>query len=265
MPMRSLVVATVGLAAVAVAGPAAAVEASGHAVAVLRATSANGPGGDRALAAQGPVFAGDVIQTDQRGTAQILFVDNTKMVVGPNSQVTVDKFVFRGSSTAGEFAVDVVRGAFRFITGLSDKSAYTINTPVGTIGVRGTQFDGHVAKDGTTTIAMWEGAVRICDKATPRRHCTVLSGACSVIQLDPLDHFNWVKNIYQRTALVDRSVPFAFRQQPLKPAFRVSSRGCEAHDLDPTINPNSKDGGKARGSGGGSKPGGRSGKPGKSP
>ncbi len=238
MLMRSVVVSALGVVVVAIAGPAAAVEASGHAVAVLQNTAASGPGGDRALAAQGPVFSGDVIKTDPRGTAQILFADNTKMVVGPDSQVTIDRFVYQGTSKASAFSIGALRGSFRFITGISAKNAYSINTPTATIGVRGTEFDGHVAEDGTTTIAMWDGTVRICDKATPRR-CTEVTGACSVIQLDPQDQFKRVNDVYARTDLVDRSIPFAFRQGPLNSAFRVSSRGCEIHNFDPGPNPHS--------------------------
>ena len=116
-----------------------------------------------------PVFAGDVIKTDRRGTAQILFADETKMVIGPNSQVSVDNFVFQGPSKAGTFAINAVRGSFRFITGVSAKNAYSINTPMATIGVRGTEFDGHVAADGTTTVAMWHG--RCASALTRRRPC----------------------------------------------------------------------------------------------
>ena len=231
MSKRSLIVAVVG--AVAAAGPAAAVGASGHAVAVQLNTSASGPGGDRDLVADGPVFTGDVIKTDKRGTAQILFADKTKMVIGPQSQVTIDKFVFQGPSKDGAFSINALRGSFRFITGVSAKNSYLIETPVATIGVRGTEFDGHVADDGTTTLAMWHGSVRICDKATPRRHCTVISGACSVIQLSPDTGFNWVNDIYKRTDLVDHSIPFAFRQGGLTGGFRVASGGCDTPNVDP--------------------------------
>ena len=238
MLSRSLFLLTLGFIAVA-AGPAAAIQASGQAVAVVADTSASGPGGDRALATQGPVFTGDVIKTDRRGTAQLLFVDQTRMVIGPQSQVTIDKFVFGGPSKASTFAIDAVRGSFRFITGASAKNAYSISTPTATIGVRGTAFDGHIAKDGTTTIAMWHGAVRLCDKAEPRQHCTEISGTCSVIQVDPHDGFKPVKDVYARTDLLESSIPFAFRQHGLHSEFRVASGSCEIHNFDPAPNPNS--------------------------
>ena len=238
MMSRSLIVLTLGFIAVA-AGPAAALEASGQAVAVVADTSASGPGGDRALATQGPVFTGDVIKTDRRGTAQLLFADQTRMVIGPQSQVTIDKFVFGGPAKASTFAIDAVRGSFRFITGASAKNAYSISTPTATIGVRGTAFDGHIGKDGTTTIAMWHGAVRLCDKAEPRQHCTEISGTCSMIQVPPDKDFNRVNNVYERTAILDENVPFAFRQTGLQTAFRVASGSCEIHNVDPYTNPNS--------------------------
>jgi hypothetical protein len=234
-----MVVPALGLSALVAAGPVAALEASGQTVAVIRDTSASGPGGDRALVVKGPVYSGDVIKTNRRGTAQILFADNTRMVVGPNSQVAVDDFVFAGSSRASSFAIDAVRGSFRFITGVSAKNVYSIETPTATIGVRGTAFDGHVDGDGTTTIAMWHGTVRLCDKAGPRPHCTDVSGTCSMVQLGPDEQFNRVNDVYRRTDILDRLVPFAFRQARLVNGFRVSSRGCEIRNLDPILNPNS--------------------------
>jgi hypothetical protein len=36
--------------------------------------------------------------------------------------------------------MQATRGAFRFITGTQDYSAYQLNTPYGSLGVRGTEF-----------------------------------------------------------------------------------------------------------------------------
>jgi ferric-dicitrate binding protein FerR (iron transport regulator) len=230
--MRSFVMPVLGLAALSIAGPVAALEASGQVIAVVRDTAASGPAGDRALAVKGPVYSGDLIKTNRRGTTQILFADNTRMVIGPNSEVAVDDFVFSGSSKASTFAIDALRGSFRFITGASAKNVYSINTPTATIGVRGTAFDGHVAEDGTTTIAMWRGTVRLCDKTVPR-HCTEISGKCGMIQVDPQENFNRVNDVYKRTDILDRLVPFAFRQARLFREFRVSSSSCAIRNLDP--------------------------------
>ena len=45
--------------------------------------------------------APNLITINERGQAQLRFVDETKMVIGPNSQVTIDSFVFRQKSADG--------------------------------------------------------------------------------------------------------------------------------------------------------------------
>ena len=205
---------------------AAAATATGEAVSVNQSASATGSSGSRVLEVKGGVFAGDVVKTDALGLAQILFRDNTKLVVGPYSEVTLDSFVFGGPTTAKAFSIDAVRGAFRFITGSSQKQAYSIKTPTGTIGVRGTEFDLSIAEDGTTDLALFGGSVRLCDKATPRRHCLVIVGTCSVVSLSPDKTFRQIKSVYDRTDLMNTVFPFAFRQHRLEADFRVESGSC---------------------------------------
>ncbi len=240
MRSRAFFVGVFAVAATA-AQPIAAAEPSGQAVAVVQDAAASGTGGARVLQVNGAIFAGDVIKTDGRGSAQVMFADNTRMVIGPNSQVTLDDFVFKSSTTVSKFSIDALRGSFRFITGASAKTAYSINTPTATIGVRGTQFEGHVADDGTTTVALWEGAVTICRAGGGRPECQLVSGTCSMVVLPPKDDFRRINNVYQRSQTIEDLFPFAFRQGWLKADFRVSSGGCEVHNFDPSPSPSGGD------------------------
>lgn len=129
------------LASTAISSQGYALQASGSAVKVDRLTDAAGPGGQRVLETNGDVFMGDVIVTDPNGLAQIRFIDNTRIVVGPNSRMVIDSFVFNSDNTARRVTVSAVRGVFRFISGNSPHSAYAINTPTMSIGVRGTVLD----------------------------------------------------------------------------------------------------------------------------
>jgi ferric-dicitrate binding protein FerR (iron transport regulator) len=52
-------------------------------------------------------------------------------------------------------------GAFRFVTGHSDKNAYKITTGLATIGIRGTILD-ILAQRGVTTVVLQDGASRVC-------------------------------------------------------------------------------------------------------
>ena len=89
--------------------------------------SASGPGGRRALAAGSPVYENDRVVTGG-GNVQIIFIDDTKLVVGPNSTLVIDRILMRGGNKARKFSVDALRGTFRFISGNSGKAAYDIQT-----------------------------------------------------------------------------------------------------------------------------------------
>ena len=133
----SLAAAAAVAATMAFAGPAAALEPSGHAVKVDPAVNAAGPGGKRLIELQGAVFMGDEIVANPNGLAQIKFIDNTRIVIGPNSRLTIDTFIFNPDNTAKKVTVTAIKGTFRFISGNSPDGAYTIRTPSMVIGVRG--------------------------------------------------------------------------------------------------------------------------------
>ncbi|HWT31047.1 MAG TPA: hypothetical protein VN240_08495, partial [Propylenella sp.] len=79
---------------------ASALEPSGTTVAVVQSAAAAGAVGRRVLRVQGPVFMGDRIQTGSVGEAQIEFRDDTRLVVGPRSLLTIDSFVFSENNRA---------------------------------------------------------------------------------------------------------------------------------------------------------------------
>jgi len=137
-------------------------EASGSAVAVSTHADAAGPGGTRILNAPGDVFQGDVITTDAGGQAQIRFVDDTRFVVGPNSRVTIDRFVFKPDGTATSVALNAAKGTFRFVSGHSPHEVYAIDTPTMTIGVRGTLLNFRVLGTGYSYVNFGEGSGPVC-------------------------------------------------------------------------------------------------------
>ena len=121
--------------------------------------SASGPGGNRNLDAGSAVYEDDKIVTGG-GNVQVVFVDETKLVVGPNSTLVVDRFLLRGGNRAGKFSVAALRGTFRFISGHSAKNAYDIKTTNATIGIRGTAFD--FTSGRATLVAVHVGRVNMC-------------------------------------------------------------------------------------------------------
>ena len=105
------------------------------------------------LAAGSQVFQDEVIKTGTKSMAQLLFLDQTSLSVGPQSQVTLDKFVYNPSTNAGSVVLSTTAGAFRFITGTQPSVNYKINAALATIGVRGTIVDFYRSAAGLYVVA----------------------------------------------------------------------------------------------------------------
>jgi hypothetical protein len=131
-------------------------EPSGSAVQVTPDADATGITGARVLEAPGDIYQGDQITTDPSGQAQIQFVDDTRFVVGPNSRVTIDEFVFNPDRTAQSVVFNAAKGTFRFISGNSPSQAYTVHSPTMTVGVRGSAYNFAVLVGGRTLLQWLE-------------------------------------------------------------------------------------------------------------
>lgn len=113
----STVITAAAVSLSATTAPALAAESVGEIMAVIDAASASGQAGERTLAVSSRVFIGDLVATDAAGEAQLLFSDGTRMVVGSNSSLMIDEFLFGGNATKNQFAVSALGGTFRFISG----------------------------------------------------------------------------------------------------------------------------------------------------
>ncbi len=149
-----------GAAAFSLGGPATA-QNIGIAAAVSNQVSSPQGG------AQVPVNAGDgvvqnqIIQTAAESTAQLLFLDQTTLSVGPLAEVTLDSFVFDQNRGAGGVIIEATRGAFRFITGSQAPQNYQIVTPVATMGVLGSTLEWRLFDDGSLLAVNSHGVVTI--------------------------------------------------------------------------------------------------------
>jgi hypothetical protein len=112
------------------------------------------------------VIANEIIKTSADSQAKIVFTDSTNLSVGPNSTVKLDKFVAAGPSSYDKATINVVKGAFRFVTGHSDKRAYEIKSQFATIGVRGTIVEVHT-KGNKDLVDVREGLAHICTVPKP--------------------------------------------------------------------------------------------------
>lgn len=109
-----------------------------------------------------PIYEGDIIQTDAQGAVNVVFIDETSMAVSANARMAVDAYSFDPATESGTTNFSVLRGVFVFTSGLigrDDPDDVQIDTPVGSIGIRGTIIAGHINPNGESEITVVEGAI----------------------------------------------------------------------------------------------------------
>ncbi|MDU8944949.1 FecR family protein [Ovoidimarina sediminis] len=99
--------------------------------------------GDRIAAESGePVEQGDLLETTDIGLMHVLLNDETRVVVGPGTSLSIDAaLVGDDDGTFENLAVGFTVGIMRMITGNSESEAYNIETPTSTLGIRGSAFE----------------------------------------------------------------------------------------------------------------------------
>lgn len=93
---------------------------------------------ERVLRVGVDVQANELITTQANDRAHLMFLDGTSLSVGPNAQLTIDKFVYDPTTKTGDLAINASKGVFRLVGGkISKTNAITVTTPSSTIGIRG--------------------------------------------------------------------------------------------------------------------------------
>ena len=105
---------------------------------------------ERELQRGSPFYPKDTLKTDKNSKAQIVFTDNTLMTFREETVFYIDQYQYplKGEGkSVGKYIMDLIRGGFRTITGAianQNPSDYQVNTPVATIGVRGTDYTVYI-------------------------------------------------------------------------------------------------------------------------
>src|SRR5262245_31258281 len=108
----------------------------GTAVSTKPTVEAVAEGNTRTLSDGSELYVNQTVRTGNRGTADLEFIDNTNVSVGPRSEVKLDKFVYDPTGFSGSVVLQATRGTFRFETGAQGKRAYRFDTPHGTLDVQ---------------------------------------------------------------------------------------------------------------------------------
>jgi hypothetical protein len=85
----------------------------------------------------------DVIKTGADGSVGITMDDDSLLSAGPNSALSLDRFVFDTATNQGRLDTSLNKGTLAVISGRIAKQspdAMTVRTPTAILGVRGTEF-----------------------------------------------------------------------------------------------------------------------------
>ena len=86
---------------------------------------------------------GDVIRTGSDGRIGVLFHDDTRVGLGPGSEVRIVRYRFQPTRDDLALVLQIARGAVTYVSGkiaALGPSHVRIETPAGIVGVRGTAF-----------------------------------------------------------------------------------------------------------------------------
>jgi ferric-dicitrate binding protein FerR (iron transport regulator) len=103
----------------------------------------------------------ETVRTGQDSAARLVMADSTNLSLGANSTIKLDRTVFNDEHSYRDIAIRLTTGAFRFVTGHSEKAAYRITTSLATIGVRGTTLD-ILSVRVKNIVGLQDGAATVC-------------------------------------------------------------------------------------------------------
>jgi hypothetical protein len=90
-----------------------------------------------------PVYEGSQLKTGAKSSMGVTFKDETVMSFGPDTELTVDEYLYAPSQGKLKLGSKMAKGSMNYVSGVIAKlqpDAVSVRTPTGTIGVRGTQF-----------------------------------------------------------------------------------------------------------------------------
>lgn len=99
---------------------------------------------ERPLSLGAPLYSSDSIRSQENSYALMVFHDGEKITLQPSSQMLIADYSHQRPGQPDRAIYRLTVGGMRALTGSigkTNKDAYKIDTPVGTIGIRGTGFD----------------------------------------------------------------------------------------------------------------------------
>jgi hypothetical protein len=113
------------------------------------------------------VYQGDVVRTGADGRVGITFNDGTSFNLSNNANMALTEFVYDPNGKSNSTLFNLTKGTFTFVAGKVARTGdMKIDTPVATMGIRGTTPHIEVSDDGTVKFStlIEEGKSKVAKK-----------------------------------------------------------------------------------------------------
>jgi hypothetical protein len=120
------------------------------------------------------VYQGDLVRTGADGRVGINFTDGTSFNLSNNANMALDEFVYDPNGKSNSTLFNLTKGTFTFVAGQIAKTGdMKVDTPVATMGIRGTTPHIEISDDGTVKFStlIEEGKSKVMKNfAAPASH-----------------------------------------------------------------------------------------------
>jgi hypothetical protein len=100
------------------------------------------------------VYLGDVVQTGADGRLGINFTDGTSFNLSSSARMVLSEFVYDPNGKSNSSLLSLTKGTFTFVAGNIAKTGdMKVDTPMATMGIRGTTPRIEISDDGTVKFA----------------------------------------------------------------------------------------------------------------
>jgi hypothetical protein len=112
------------------------------------------------------IFFNENIITGDDSVIVIQFRDGSTFEIGANGSAVIDELAFNPAEGKSSKIITLTQGTFRYISGfIATQSEFTLNTPTGTIGIRGSAVSGVIQPNVPTFFHVSSGSATYTNDA----------------------------------------------------------------------------------------------------
>ena len=112
------------------------------------------------------VYSHQKIKTLMNSRAQLIFLDQSVINLGPDSELSIKQFNLSKTTGNSNFSAEISNGVVRMKSGAMPIGSYAVTSPNARVILQGTEVDFLVTQEGATEVLLRSGAASVSPMAT---------------------------------------------------------------------------------------------------